>query len=106
MYLKQRTNSKKNTKRRHKHKIDTYVQQSWTAEVSSKSSLAYRNLHDYSVGRVHWSWKSTDHNTCDVHRDLIKVKVLTGVYILQCNSANMLSVRFNVCAGVLTAGSC
>ena len=53
--------------------------------MSSKSSLAYLNLHDCSVGRVHW--KSTDYNTRDVHRALVMVKILTGVYILQCNRA-------------------
>ena len=53
--LKQHMNSKETLKEEIKHKIDTYVQ-----EGSSKSSLAYLNLHDCSVGRVHWCWKSTD----------------------------------------------
>ena len=75
-----------------KHKIDIYVHRSWIEEESSKSFQAYLDLHDSSVGRVHWCWKSTDHNTCDVHRALVKVKILTGVYILQCNRA-----KFNWC---------
>ena len=51
-----------------------------------KSTL---NLLDCSVGRVHWYWGSTDHNTRDVHRALVRVKIATGVYILQCNRLNL-----------------
>ena len=65
LYIKQHTNSKETLKEDIKHKIDTYVHQSWIEEGSSKSSLSYLNLHDCAVGRVHWCWKSTDHNTRD-----------------------------------------
>ena len=85
--LKQHTNSKEPQKEDVKHKIDTYVHQSWIEEGSSKSYLAYLNLHDSSVGRVHWCLKSTDHNIRGVHRALVKVNLLTDVYILQCNTA-------------------
>ena len=82
--LKQSTNSKETLKAEIKHKIDNYVYQSWFEEGSSKSSLSYLNC---SVGEVHQCWKSVDHNTRDVRRALIKVKILTGVYVLQYNTA-------------------
>ena len=85
--LKQSTNSKESLKAEIKHKIDDYVHQSWVEEGSSKSSLSYLNLHDCSVGEVHQCWKSVDHNTRDVRRALIKVKILTGVYVLPYNRA-------------------
>ena len=85
--LKESTNSKETLKAEIKHKIDDYVHQSWVEEGSSKSSLSYLNLHDCSVGEVHQCWKSVDHNTRDVRRTLIKVKILTGVYVLQYNRA-------------------
>ena len=87
--LKQSTNSKETLKAEIKHKIDDYVHQSWE-EGSSKSSLSYLNLHDCSIGEVHQCLKSVDHNTRDVRRALIKVKILMGVYVLQYNRA-----RFN-----------
>ena len=82
--LKQHTNTKETQKDVTyllKHKIDTYVHQSWIEEGSSKSYLAYLNLHDRSISRVHWCWKSTDHNIRGVHRALVTVKLLTGVYM-------------------------
>ena len=85
--LKQSTNSKETLKAEIKHKIDDYVHQSWVEEGSSKSSLSYLNLHDCSVGEVHQCWVSVDHNTRDVRRALTKVKILTGVYVLQYNRA-------------------
>ena len=85
--LKQSTNSKETLKAEIKHKIDNYVHQSWVEEGSSKSSLSYLNLHDCSVGEVHQCWKSVDHNTRDVRRALIKVRILTGVHVLQYNRA-------------------
>ena len=51
--------------------------------VANLPYLILSNLHDCSVGWVHWCWKSTDHNTRDVHRAHVKVKILTGAYILQ-----------------------
>ena len=83
--LKQSTNSKETQKAEIKHKIDNYVHQSWVEEGSSKSSLSYLNLHDCFVGEVHQCWKSVDHNTRDVRPALIKVKILTAVYVLQYN---------------------
>ena len=80
--LKQSTNSKESLKAEIKHKIDDYVHQSLVEEDSNKSSLSYLNLHDCSVGEVHQCWKSVDHNTRDVRRALIMVKILTGVYVL------------------------
>ena len=94
--LKQHTNSKEELKEGTKHKIDTHVHQSWIEKGSSKSSLIYINLHDCSVGRVHWCWRSTDH----INHAFVKVKILTGVYIsnsvTEPNLTNMLSVRFAV----------
>ena len=80
--LRQSTNSKETLKAEIKHKIDNYVHQSWVEEGSSNLIL-----HDCSVGEVHQCWKSVDHNTRDVRRALIKVKMLTGVYVLRYNRA-------------------
>ena len=85
--LKHSTKSKDALKEKIKHKVDNYVHQSWVEEESGKSTLAYLNLHDCFVGKVHSCWKSVSHNTRDVRRAIIKVKILTGTYILQYNKA-------------------
>ena len=85
--LKHSTKSKDALKEKIKHKVDNYVHQSWVEEGNSKSTLAYLNLHDCFVGKVHSCWKSVSHNTRDVRRAIIKVKILTGTYILQYNKA-------------------
>ena len=54
------------------------------AEVLAFSTSLYlrETLTDCSVGRVHWCLRSADHNSGDVHHALVKMKILTGVYIL------------------------
>ena len=79
--LKHSTKSKDALKEKIKHKVDNYVHQSWVEERNSKSTLAYLNLHDCFVGKVHSCWKSVSHNTRDVRRAIIKVKILTGTCI-------------------------
>ena len=53
---------------------------------------------------MHQCWKSVDHNTRDVRRALIKVKILTGVYVLQYNRAkfNQHAVSSTCCLCIAT----
>ena len=55
------------TKRRHKHKIDTYVHQSWIEEGSCKPSLAYRNLHVSNGAKIRNRYNQEPHLTQDTN---------------------------------------
>ena len=61
--------------------VDKYVQQQWHEDA--KSTLRYLNIDHSKVGSVHNVWKLTSHSTRDVLRAQIKIKLLTGSYILQ-----------------------
>ena len=63
--------------------MDKYVQQQWHEDAQSKSTLKYLNIDHCKVGSVHNVWKLTSHSIRDVRRAQIKVKLLTGSYILQ-----------------------
>ena len=57
----------------------------WQSEAKDKSSLRYLNVNACDVGRVHNSWSSTSNSVRDVRRAHIKVRMLTGSYVLQTN---------------------
>ena len=98
--LKHSTKSKGALKEKIKHKVDNCFHQSWVEEGNSKFTLAYLNLHDCFVGKVHSCWKSVSHNTRDVRRAIIKhvkVKILTGTYILQYNKAKFNQYDVSLC---------
>ena len=63
--------------------MDKYVQQQWHEDAQSKSTLKYLNIDHCKFGCVHNVWKLKSHSTRDLRRAQIKVKLLTGPYILQ-----------------------
>ena len=65
--------------------MNSYFESVWEKEVYSKKSLKYLNPRLVAVGKLHVSWSSVRHKVRDTRRAELKVKVLTGSYILQAN---------------------
>ena len=66
-------------------KMNSYLEAVWEQEIYSKKYLKYLNPHSVTVGKLHVCWSSVRHNVRDNRRAELKVKVLTGAYILQAN---------------------
>ena len=66
-------------------KMNSYLETVWEQEIYSKKSLKYLNPRSVTVGKLHMCWSSVRHNVRDNRRAELKVKVLTGAYILQAN---------------------
>ena len=66
-------------------KMNSYLESIWEQKIYSKKSSKYLNLHSVTVGMLHVCWSSIRHNVRDYGRAELKVKVLTGSYILQAN---------------------
>ena len=62
-----------------------YVITQWQSGVKDKLILKYLNIDACGIGRVHNSWSSISNSVRDVRRTYIKVKMLTGTYVLQSN---------------------
>jgi hypothetical protein len=81
-------------KSRWKQMVDNAVKSYWTdwltSEAKSKSSMAYINITNLQVGKPHQIWTTLSTNPRDVKQAAIKVRLLTGTYVLQSNRA-----RFN-----------
>ena len=59
-------------------------------EAQTKSSLINCDLSSMSVGVTHTVWESAANNLHDIRRSITKVRMMTGVYMLQSTRA-----RFN-----------
>lgn len=68
-----------------KQGVDSYVTTQWQSEATDRSTLRYLNVNSCAVGKVHISWSSTSNSVRDVRRAHIKVRMLTGSYVLQAN---------------------
>ena len=66
-------------------KMNSYLETVWEQEIYSKKSLKYLNPRSVTVGKLHVCWSSVWHNVRDNRKAELKVKVLTGSYILQAN---------------------
>lgn len=70
--------------------VSTYWSKKLRVEAHEKSTLVNCNLESMSIGTAHLVWESVSNNTMDVKRGITKVRMLTGVYLLQSTKA-----RFN-----------
>ena len=59
-------------------------------EAQTKSTLENCNLSSIAVGSTHIVWKAASNKVHDVRRSIPKVRMMTGVYMLQTTKA-----RFN-----------
>ena len=59
-------------------------------EAQTKSTLENCNLSSMAVGSTHIVWEAASNNVHDVRRSVLKVRMMTGVYMLQTTKA-----RFN-----------
>ena len=66
-------------------KLNCFVETAWKNDIRDKSSLKYLNPQSVSVGSSHSCWSSVRDNVHDSKRAELKVKILTGSYILQAN---------------------
>ena len=66
-------------------KMNSYLETVWDQEIYSKKSLKYLNPCSVTVRKPHVCWSSVRHNERDNRKAELKVKVLTGAYILQAN---------------------
>ena len=79
------TPSKEELKALLNSKMISYLEPIWEQEIYSKKSSKYLNSHSVTVGKLYLCWSSVRHNVRDYGRAELKVKVLTGSYILQAN---------------------
>jgi hypothetical protein len=70
-----------------KQAVKTFWTKHLTIELSEKSSLRYLNPLQCAIGRPHQIWVNTQFSPRDVRRSTIKIKLLTGTYMLQGNKA-------------------
>ena len=69
-------------------KISSYLEARWEQEILYKKSLKYLDPKSVVVGIPHICWSSVRYNIRDNRRAEMKVKILTGTYILQANRAS------------------
>ena len=70
--------------------INSFWTKCLVEEAQTKSSLINCDLSSMSVGVTHIVWESAANNLHDIGRSIIKVRMMTGVYMLQSTRA-----RFN-----------
>ncbi|CAG2191260.1 unnamed protein product [Mytilus edulis] len=63
--------------------INNQFLQNLKKEAKEKSSLKYINFNDSNIGTVHNIWKSSGTDPYSVNMAAIKVKIATGIMILQ-----------------------
>ena len=63
--------------------MNCYLESACEQEICSKKSLKYLSPRSVAVGILHVCWSSIRHNIRDKRRTELKVKLLTGLYILQ-----------------------
>ncbi|CAC5387499.1 unnamed protein product [Mytilus coruscus] len=67
--------------------IDKFWTQRLLLDCQKKSTLSYCDLSGLKIGTVHKLWSSIDSNSKDVRRGGIKVRLITGTYVLQFNTS-------------------
>lgn len=82
--------SKLSWKKMIRQSIYSFWTQSLIAEAQTKSTLVNCDLSSLAVGVTHTVWESAANNLHDVRRSITKVRMMTGVYMLQSTKA-----RFN-----------
>ncbi|MCW4345831.1 MAG: reverse transcriptase family protein [Candidatus Thiodiazotropha endolucinida] len=65
--------------------MNCFINKKWEQDILNKTSLKYINSLTVTVGIPHHCWSSVRHNIQDNRRAELKVRVLTGTYILQAN---------------------
>ena len=70
--------------------INSFWTKPLVEEAQTKSSLINCDLSSMSVGVIHIVWESAANNLHDIRRSITKVRMMTGVYMLQSTRA-----RFN-----------
>ena len=70
--------------------INSFWTRCLVEEAQTKSSLINCDLSSMSVGVTHIVWESAANNLHDIRRSITKVRMMTGVYMLQSTRA-----RFN-----------
>jgi hypothetical protein len=70
-----------------KQAVKSFWVERLTSELKEKPSLRYINSGECSIGKPHLTWANTTYSTRDVRRSTIKMKLLTGTYMLQGNRA-------------------
>ena len=82
-----------------KEDVKKAVFQHWKKEIETeaqeKSTLQF--LNPLFNGKAHSIWSSTTHDSRDVRRANVKVRMLTGTYILQATKAAFNQTRITTC---------
>ncbi|KAK3108995.1 hypothetical protein FSP39_020463 [Pinctada imbricata] len=81
--LKQSLPSKEQWKTIVHSAVDKFWNQVLLNDCEDKSSLISCNTRNLTIGKQHVIWKSLDNNMCDTKRGIVKVRILTGTYIVQ-----------------------
>ena len=62
--------------------INTHLYGKIKLEASEKSSLKCLNVQNYQIGEVHCVWKNAGFNLMAIKKAGIKVRLMTGTYVL------------------------
>ena len=79
-------------KRLTRQAVNSYWTQSLTREAQTKSTIENCDVTSMAVGNTHIVWESARNNVHNIRRSIPKVRMMTGVYMLQTTKA-----RFNQC---------
>lgn len=88
--MEQQNFSKLAWKKLTRQAVSSYWTQSLIREAQTKSTLENCDLTSMAVGNTHIVWEAASNNVHDIRRSIPKVRMMTGVYMLQTTKA-----RFN-----------
>ena len=63
--------------------VDSFWNHVLLDECENKSSIARCNTRNLVIGKQHIIWKYLDNNMRDIKRGAVKVRILTGTYLVQ-----------------------
>jgi hypothetical protein len=77
--------TKANWKKEIKDKIQEYWEKQWIEEAKKRTSLKFLAIP--KMGKTHYVWKMVPNDCIEVKRAEVKVRLLTGTYMLQSKKA-------------------
>lgn len=89
--------SKLNWKKLVKEKVVSYWKQQVTLESKDKSSLKHLNSKPFEVNTVHNIWDNAGYDIISVMKATIKIKLVSGVYMLQSVRSKFSNKNISAC---------
>jgi hypothetical protein len=83
--------TKANWKKEIKDKIQEYWEKQWIEEAKKRTSLKFLAIP--KMGKTHYVWKMVPNDCIEVKKAAVKVRLLTGTYMLQSKRRNSAMIK-------------